>query len=126
MVLDDDSNPYARPYNCPRCKDFRLLSKSKRFRRDDLVPCDVCGALNHDEYSDFVRRAWAKNNPPPQICELDLSDEELQIFKRWKVENPGTSKATLLAWIEGRRFDPSKDEEFLAEARIKFKEWKHR
>jgi hypothetical protein len=67
-----------------------------------------------------------RNQTPVGICELDLTPEEFKVFETMKVLNPHASKATVLSWMEGQRYDPAKDEEFLVEARQKFKEWKHR
>lgn len=103
-----------------------MLTRTARATKTDLVPCDACGTLTPDEYDRFTRDAWIKNTKPPGICELDLTNAELDIYKRMKQQNPHASKTTVLSWIEGQRYDPAKDEEFLKEAREKFKEWRAR
>ena len=120
------TNPYARPPYCSLCGDFRVRTRNARASKSDLVPCDRCGLLTEDEYQRFKRDAWIKNQTPPTICELDLTPEEFKVCETLKALNPHASKATVLSWMEGQRYDPSKDEEFLREARQKFKEWKHR
>lgn len=122
----DSTNPYARPYACPRCLDSRVVTRHASARKDDLVPCDRCGLLSTEAYDLFRRDAWIKAQVPPEICELDLTPEEFETFTAFRQQHPNTSKKTILTWIEGQRYDPAKDAEFLAEARQKFKEWKHR
>ena len=103
-----------------------MLARYASARKEDLVPCDKCGLLSAEEYDRFRRDAWAAQQTPPSICELDLTTDEIQTFRRMRVDNPHASKTTILTWLEGQRYDPSKDDEFLALARPAFKEWKHR
>jgi hypothetical protein len=120
------TNPYARPFSCPICRDFRTRTRSTRAVKGDLVPCDRCGLLSPEEYERFRRDAWVKNQIPPSICELDLTAVELALYQTMRVQNPHAAKATVLTWMEGQRYDPSKDEEFLANARQHFKQWRAR
>jgi hypothetical protein len=103
-----------------------MVTRSVRAAKTDLVPCGTCGTLSDDEYDRFRREAWTRDHVPPTICEMDLTDAEVPIFKRMREQNPNASKLTVLTWIEGQRYDPAKDPEFLAEARAKFKEWRAR
>lgn len=119
-------NPFARPFACLVCRDSRMLARYASSRKDDLIPCHKCGSLNTEEYDRFRRDAWARDNAAPSICELDLTPEEMSHFKVMRSAHPHAAKATVLSWIEGQRYDPSKDPEFLAVARPAFKEWKHR
>lgn len=119
-------NPYARPYACPSCKDFRFRTRYSASRQTDLVKCDKCGLMEKEEYDAFRRDAWKASHALPQICELDLSPEEFKVYEIARQQYPQTSKTTVLSWMEGQRYDPAKDETFLAEAREKFKEWRNR
>lgn len=119
-------NPYARPYACPTCQDCRVVTRWPSARDKDLVRCQKCGLLNDEEYERFRRDAWVRDHTPPEICQLDLAPEEFKTYERMRAEHPNASKLTLLSWIEGQRYDPAKDPEFLAEARVKFREWKNR
>ena len=121
LLRVDPMNPFARPYACPVCRDSRMRTRSSRASKTDLVACDVCGLMNTEEYEKFRRDAWIRDHKPPTICELDLTPAELTVYKQMRMTHPKVSKTTVLSWMEGQRYDPSKDEEFLAEAREKFK-----
>ena len=118
------ANPFARPPACPLCNDTRQLTKHVSARQADVVPCDKCGAMDADEYDRFRRDAWLASQKPPEISQLDLTDEERLVFQRMKQEHPTASPATRLSWIEGQRYDPAKDEEFLNQARDEFRKWR--
>ena len=109
------ANPFTRPFNCSRCHDTRHLTRSARAHLSDLAPCPVCGSLPPDEYERFKRDAWSKNHTTPAICELDLNPAEFLAYQRMRAEHPNFSKLTVLTWIEGQRYDPSKDPTFLPE-----------
>jgi hypothetical protein len=119
-------NPFARPYSCDRCRDSRTLTRHTTARKADLVPCDKCGLLSPEEYDRFTKDAWMKNHTAPGICELDLTEVELAVFRVIRREHPGLSKTTVLSYIEGQRYEPSKDAAFTEEARMKFREWRKR
>lgn len=119
-------NPFAVPYACPKCKDFRYLARYASARQGDLVKCDKCGLMESDEYEAFKRDAWKANHRQPEICELDLTPDEFKVYEAARAQYPQVSKTTVLSWMEGQRYDPSKDQEFLAEAREKFKPWRAR
>lgn len=119
-------NKWARKPACSTCNDIRRITKRVAAREADVTPCPTCGNLNSDEYERFRRDAWARDSKPPEITLLDLTADELLTFRRWQAEHPSVSKMTLLSWIEGGRYDPSKDEEFLAEAREEFRKWRAR
>lgn len=117
-------NPFARPFACPVCRDTRLMTRTNRAAKDDLYPCQKCGTLLPDEYDRFTREAWVRNHLPPEICEVDLSEAEFKVFKMYREHHPNVSKATILMWMEAARYDPAKDEEWLAkQARPAFKAW---
>ena len=120
----DQANFFARPPACADCNDIRRITKRVAAREADVIPCPTCGNLNGDEYEKFRRDAWARDNKQPEIHLLDLTDDEMATFKRMQAENPNASKTTILSWIEGARYDPSKDEEFLKEAREGFRKWR--
>jgi hypothetical protein len=82
--------------------------------------------MGADEYDAFRRQKWLDNQKPPDLTEIDLTPSEFKVFKKMREENPKVSKLTLLSWLEGQRYDPSKDPDFLQDARQKFRDWKHR
>src|ERR1022692_2902163 len=106
-------NPYARPPACPLCSDTRRVTTHVRAHESDIIPCGKCGNLNDDEYERFRLDAWVRDQKAPEICELDLTPVEFERFQKLRQEHPKTSKTTILSWVEGQRYDPSKDEEFL-------------
>ncbi len=55
------------------------------------------------------RRLWPDQGNPPS--EAELTQEERDIVAGWNAE--GYRREDCLRWIEGRRYDPSKDETFL-------------
>lgn len=95
-------------------------------RLNDVVPCDKCGLLNDEEYDRFRRDAWIRDSVPPAISQLDLTPEEFKTYEMMRLHHPKASKSTLLSWMEGQRYNPAEDVEFLEDARAKFKEWRAR
>jgi hypothetical protein len=128
-------NPYIAGPLCGFCNDIRWVSTRPECRKTDLVRCPKCGPdsdsdkheteSSKERYADFCKRRWAEQQKPVGISQLDLTDDELNTFRHFKATH-GVSSLTALAWMEGQRYDPTKDEEFLVEARQKFKEWKRR
>lgn len=109
---------------CEKCDDLRVVTKSVRAATTDLVRCGVCGNYNDDEYRRFRAAAWVKAQPPVGICEIDLTPDEFKVYQGLRERHPDTSKTTILMWVEGQRYDPAKDEEWLKTvARPAFKEW---
>ena len=119
-------SPFRRPPACLRCNDTRRLTKSARAHESDTLPCDRCGNFNDDEYQRFRQDAWVRSHEPPTISQIDLTPEEFVVYNRMREQNPQASKTTVLMWMEGQRYDPSKDEGFLAVAREEFKKWQAR
>lgn len=120
-------NPFALPPACTDCADTRTMTRRvESHRPDDLYPCSKCGTMSGEEYDRFRRDQWLASHPRTQFTELDLTNEELIVYKKMRADYPKTSKLTVLAWMEGQRYDPSKDEEFLVQARQKYKEWRSR
>ena len=122
----ENSNPFARPSACGICDDIRSVTSRVAAREADITPCPTCGNLNTDEYEKFRRDAWVRDNKAPEIHLLDLTDAEVVMFNRMRAENPNASKTTILSWVEGQRYDPSKNEEFLGKAREEFRKWRER
>ena len=118
-------NPYARPFACSRCKDVRWVSNWASMRRGDLAPCPDCGGKDEYDYRVWKREQWLKANPTT-LCEIDLSDAEFSVYKTIRGQHPELDKREILSYIEGQRYEPAKDEEFLKDARLKFKKWRER
>lgn len=116
-------NPFAAPPACLTCNDIRTVTTRVEARKNDLRKCPACGNFNDAEYERFRTAAWLKQHKAPEISELDLTEDELKVFKMMRHNNPQAPKTTVLMWMEGQRYDPSKDEEFLVVAREEFKKW---
>lgn len=119
-------NPFALPFACLRCHDVRTVTRRVEAREKDLVPCPSCGTIGDEEYGRFRSNAFIKSHAAPTLCELDLTPEEFAVFKKIREEHPLASKTSVLSWLEGQRYNPAEDVEFLEEARTKFKEWRAR
>jgi hypothetical protein len=129
-------NPYAAKPLCDKCNDFRFLTKRVEARQSDLVPCPVCGPEGDSEhretqaskerYAHFRETRWTERQTGPTISQMDLTPEEFKVYRKYQYEYPNVANRTILSWIEGQRYQPSKDEEFLKDARQKFKDWRSR
>ena len=109
-----DFTPFRENPSCTVCGGNHFVTVSRFARRSenldksDIRPCGSCG-----------------QRPKPKLPEIqvrDLSEEEAAVFREWRAS--GHHELDCLRWIEGRRYDPAKDETFLAHARIEFKRWR--
>lgn len=104
---------------CRTCRDFGMVYDGPGEKK-----CPECSGWSDEVRADLLKEATRRAAEKPSITMADLTDEEKALFAEWVVMHPRVHKLTLLTWIEGRRYDPSKDEEFLVEARKRFKKWK--
>jgi hypothetical protein len=86
--------------------------------------CPECESWPPEKREDILRAETKARAEKPSITTADLTDDERKTLKEWTISYPNTSQMTLLTWIEGARYNPSEDKEFLAEARKRFKKWK--
>lgn len=114
MLEPEDRDIYA----CRTCHDYKRVHTQK-----ESIECPECKGWDADKRNDLLRQATKARAEKPSIRMSDLSDEERALVAQWRVEHPRVHELTLLTWIEGRRYDPAKDPEFLAEARKRFKKW---
>jgi hypothetical protein len=105
-------------YACRTCHDFKRVYADRA-----TVECPECKAWPQEKREDLLRNATRERAEKPSIRASDLTDEERAIVAQWRIDHPLVHELTLLTWIEGRRYDPEKDPEFLAEARKRFKKW---
>ena len=120
QCCEGDYNPWRKEPICIHCNDIRRVATKETARLDEVVACPYCG--DPEKYEQLRRERYLIVNLPPEIHERDLTDEETVIFK--ELRKSGTHAADCLRWIEGERYDPSKDEKFLPEARKAFREWR--
>jgi hypothetical protein len=108
-----------------------------RARDGVSVHCPNCGnctadcnqpghvPANRDEKFDQLRRsAFVANNAYPSITCDDLTEQERKVFDLWRVTHPMCANASLLSWIEGLRYRPNEDKDFLREVFGALGEWK--
>lgn len=105
-------------FACKTCRDFGRVDTGH-----EAILCPECASWPPEKRRDILREATRRDAEKPSITESDLSDAEKLIFAGWMEAYPNVHRLTLLTWIEGRRYDPEKDEGFLAEARKQFKKW---
>lgn len=135
MSLDRFQNPFSPPPGCNTCSDTRHVSA----RDYSSTPCPVCGChcprrgkgepppepcSGCRKSRDLKRDAFRRFHAAPTICELDLTPAEFAVYRQMRADHPAASKLTVLAWLEGQRFDPSKDPTFLAECTGALEAWR--
>jgi len=103
---------------CKTCRDFK-----KVYSGNHTIDCPECSSWPDGKRDDLLKLATKELAEKPSITESDLSGEEKALMASWAVDHPNVHKLTLLTWIEGRRYDPAKDPEFLTDARKAFKKW---
>lgn len=103
---------------CRTCGDFKKVYDGPR-----TIDCPECASWPDEKRRDLLRNATREHAEKPSINDSDLSDAEKDLIAEWTVAHPHVHRLTFLTWIEGRRYDPSKDPDFLAEARKRFKKW---
>lgn len=106
-------------FACRTCRDFRHVYAGKQ-----TIDCPECAGWDEGKRAELLRQATRERAEKPSIRMSDLSDEERALVAEWTMAHPTTNQLTFLTWIEGRRYDPAKDPEFIADARKAFKKWK--
>lgn len=71
-----------------------------------------------------MRRAVAALAPKPGISEADLTDEEFRAFRELRLAHPQANRLTVLAWLEGRRYDPTKDPAAVRDVERRVASWR--
>ena len=106
-------------FACRTCRDFGFV-----YDGPTTVECPECSAWPPDKKHELLRAATRQTAEKPEISMADLTPDERALMAEWVVAHPHVHELTLLTWIEGRRYDPSKDPDFLSVARKKFKKWR--
>lgn len=105
-------------FACRTCFDHGWLANGRA-----SVKCPECSGWDEYKRKAAFMAETARRGEKPTISAADLTQEEKDLVAMWEIDHPHTNRLTLLTWIEGRRYDPSKDADFIAEARKKFKKW---
>ena len=124
-------NPYAAPPLCDICLDSREVQT----KHHGTEKCQRCGCTDPDPEKGHRRTKdcggcrWRRaayidrlKAHPSDVRPADLTEKEMALWDRWSAE--GYNPLDGLRWVEGQRYDPSKDEEFLTDAREKFRQWR--
>jgi len=97
---------------CIVCSDLRIVLQSNG---REAMRCPRCGVLNEESYTAFMAAHAAGVREKPALCQLDLTVDEIEYMREQKVALGGKAhNLTILSWIEGRRYDPSRDPELVA------------
>ena len=115
-------NPWAFPPKCAACNDATWVAADHNRRRSNMKACPIC---SDPVVKDKLTGEWLRRySPTPTIRVGDLDENETKRLNLFKQE--GYSEWDGLRWIEGSRYDPLYDEEFLKEAREEFRKWRGR
>lgn len=117
---DYSGGDYIR-FICGSCEDFRVIAAPPGLKDSDekpirSVPCPYCGT-DEKRRDLFTKRALI-----PEIRVSDLTEEEQELFRDWRIR--GHHELDCLRWIEGRRYVPEKDPEFMADCNKRLAEWR--
>ena len=113
------ANPFL-DFACPICEDVRLAfyeGGRGGKKGDPLVRCPGCGS---EDRTDLAVERLKRH--PCGLEEHELTDKEQARLVAWRAE--GISTARALRWIEGQRYDPASDPEFMAECNRELKKWR--
>lgn len=124
------NNPWARPYCCTRCRDTRRLVDSAARRK--TIPCPNCGRTDHsvtteqedEQYQTWKRKRIGELSAVPELTYEELDAEQKSRFAAIRNEHPHVAHATIMSWIEGGTYDPSRDEEFMAQCQKELSKWR--
>lgn len=109
----------GEPHACSFCSDtLRVLNGPRE------IPCPRCAGWSSEEREAQLRRAAVALAPRPGITEADLTDDEFRAFRELRLAHPKAHKLTVLAWLEGRRYDPSADPICVADTKRKLAAWR--
>ena len=113
-------NPIERlAFACRTCWDVRRVSFG-----DVEGGCPDCSSLTDGERVARLRADTAARAPKPEIREADLTAAERNEFHRLRSIHPDAHPLTVLAWLEGRRYAPADDPEFVALCERRLAKWR--
>ena len=105
-------------YGCRTCRDVGRVAVGLAEK-----PCPDCSGWDEDRRGMALTVDLARRGEKPILRMGDLSAAELAVVGEWQELFPRASDLTLLLWIEGRRYRPSEDAEFLALVRRRLAKW---
>lgn len=115
-----DDNPFSGEPTCRSCGDIAAVSTTRFFRRSDspeksdIKPCPSCeGGTRGSRHSSL-----------PLLSTNDLTDGERTQVREWRAQ--GHHELDALRWVEGTRYRPEDDAEFLAFSGKLLSKWRFR
>lgn len=111
---------YTAKPACRWCRDFRAMLDNF----GQVISCKECGSLDEGGYAAYRKERHKALAPRPEITQLDLDAEEFAEYNRLAKLHPGVSGLTVLSWMEGRRYKPSEDAEFMADVEQRMELWR--
>lgn len=107
------------PFGCRACWDAgKVLDGSRE------IACPSCAGWSDEVRLANLRADTARRGPKPEIAEADLSDAEFAEMQRLISIHTDAHRLTVLAWIEGRRYSPAKDPEFMELCEKRLRKWR--
>lgn len=106
-------------YACRTCRDHRLLMDGPKD-----VKCHDCAGWDEGTRLSHLRAETARRGEKPSITVNDLTDEEEEVYTMWRRNHPDAHQLTILTWIEGCRYNPREDVDFLALCDRRIKKWR--
>jgi hypothetical protein len=135
MNLGYVRNPFAQSPGCATCDDTRHVAA----RDYSATGCPVCGCTCSKRLKgepppelcsgcitsrNLKRDAFHRFAAPPTLLELDFSIDELAAYRQLRAAHPNASRLTVLGWIEGQRYEPAKDPDFIAACEAALDDWR--
>lgn len=113
-------NPEERiPFACRSCWDHRVVWTGHR-----EIPCPLCSTWDADRRREELRADTARRAVKPGIDQMDLTPEEFERYLALKRTRPDANNITVLAWVEGQRYRPEEDPEFLGLVERRLAKWR--
>jgi len=109
------------PSACPACLDMRRVTNHGWAD----IACPRCGAMEQDAYETFLANHVKRTARQPDITQLDLTEEEFALYTLWRKTFPHTHSKTLLSWLEGQRYVPEEDAEFMRDCNAALERWRN-
>jgi hypothetical protein len=101
-------NPWALiGLGCTRCFGLGRIAGGANVY--DSAPCPNCSSPTEA----YTQAADKNRRTLPTLRKDELTEDERALFGQWRAR--GYHELNCLRWIEGRRYDPSKDADFRKE-----------
>lgn len=106
------------PYGCRTCRDIGKVADGRAEKA-----CPDCTGWGEDRREMSLKADLARMGERPSLRMDELTAEELETLREWREQFSRASDLTLLLWLEGRRYRPAEDPEFLAFVKRRLAKW---